>query len=523
MPPASDPSAPCTGIRLANGQQWRFRPTNAGSAEAIRRMADVMKLSPLSSGTELFVTVSTGKREDRSPAPGQAPFTCILPPAINEAMKIIQMMELAKVIARESLPAGGLLIHGALAERDGSGVILAAPGGEGKTTASNRFPPPWHALSDDATLVVPDGSGNFVAHPWPTWSRFFDNGPGGCWEVERGVPLAAVFFLSQSPEDHAEPVSAGDSAAYLTESVHQILGTPARPGCTREEAALLCGMEFDAVSTLVEGIPAYLLRISLTGTFWNEIASVLEQQAVTIRTDRAKKTSLPSVTVHPAGFSGQKTDMFGAGHIPVVYSGPSMNPTLQAHDLLDVVPYTGGKPAAGDIICFTPSGDEKIVVHRIIRVTGSGIRTQGDNNLMADPDLIQEDQVIGRVTGATRGKHHRKIAGGTYGRFTRRRMCIRRSALTIIVKIIRLAKPALVITRASYHLLPGSWKPRIVLFSSRNNQVLRLFFGTTVAGEFNTIRHVWTIRFPFWLLVDESALPVVQQHGPANPEDRVQR
>jgi SynChlorMet cassette protein ScmC len=474
-----------------------------------------MRLSPVSSGTELFVTILEGKREDRSPAPGQNPLVCLLLPGINEAMEIIQMTDLAKMIALETLPAGGLLIHGALAERDGYGVILAAPSGTGKTTASNRLPPPWHALSDDATLVVPDGSGNYIAHPWPTWSRFFDNGPGGSWEVEQGIPLAAVFFLSQSQEDHAEPLNTSEAAAYLMQSVHQIMGAPARPGCTREESASLCGMELTAVNALVTVIPAFLLRISLTGTFWNEIASVPGQQSVAVRTDRAKKASLSSMTVYPAGFSGQKNDLFGAGHIPIVYSGSSMNPTLQAPDLLDVMPYTECKPAVGDIICFTRP-DTINIVHRIIRITPCGIRTQGDNSTMADLDLINEDRVIGRVISATRAKHTRNIAGGMPGRIARQSIWIRKSAINTVFRIIRIAKPALVITRASAHLLPGSWKPRIVLFSYRHTRILRLFFGATVAGEFNTIRNKWIIRFPFLLLVDESVLPVVEPPEPAN-------
>jgi hypothetical protein len=211
--------------------------------------------------------------------------------------------------------------------------------------------------------------------------------------------------------------------------------------------------------------------------------------------------------------------MFGAGHIPVVYSGPSMNPTLRAPDLLDVVPYQGEKPAVGDIICFTPPGDEKNVVHRIIRITGSGIRTQGDNNDSADPALIQEDRIIGRVIGATRGKHHQKIAYGTLGRFTRWRTCIRKSALNLLFRIFRLAKPALGLTRAISHFLPGRWKPRIILYSSRDTRIMRLFFGTSVAGEFNTIRGKWTIRFPFRLLVNETALPIVEQPEPVHPQD----
>jgi SynChlorMet cassette protein ScmC len=473
-------------------------------------MADIMRLSPSSSGMELFVTVRQGKYEDRTRVPGQNPLICILPPGTNDAMQTIQMTDLATMIASETLPRGGLLIHGALAERDGSGVILAAPSGTGKTTASNRLPPPWHSLSDDATLVVRDGYGNYVAHPWPTWSRFFENGPGGSWEVERGVPLAAVFFLSQSPEDHAEPLNIGEAAAYLMGSVHQTMGIPARAGCTLEESESLCEMELAAVSALVNEIPAYFLHFSLTGRFWDEIASVLEQRTGAVRADRKEKTSPPAKKFHQNGFYDPKTTMFGAGHIPIVYSGTSMDPTLKAPDLLDVVPYYGEKPLVGDIICFTPPGNEKNVVHRIIRITGFGTQTQGDNNSLADPALLPEDHIIGRVIKATRGNHQRKIAYGTLGRFTRWRMGIRKSALHRIFRIIRLAKPALVLTQSISHLLPGRWKPRIVFFSSRNTRIMRLFFGASVAGEFNTTRGIWTIRFPFRLLVNETALPVIE-------------
>ena len=128
-------------------------------------------------------------------------------------------------------------------------------------------------------------------------------------------------------------------------------------------------------------------------------------------------------------------------------------------------------------------------------------------------------RIIGRVIGATREKHHRKIAYGTLGRFTRWRMRIRKSVLDKILKIIRLAKPALVLTRAISHLLPGRWKPRIVIFSSRNTRIMRLFFGASVAGEFNTIRGTWTIRFPFRLLVNETALPIIERPEPAHPQD----
>jgi len=48
---------------------------------------------------------------------------------------------LSLVFARQAQAFGGVLIHGALAERDGMGVILAAPGGTGKSTAATGFLP----------------------------------------------------------------------------------------------------------------------------------------------------------------------------------------------------------------------------------------------------------------------------------------------------------------------------------------------------------------------------------------------
>jgi hypothetical protein len=42
-----------------------------------------------------------------------------------------------------------------------------------------------------------------------------------------------------------------------------------------------------------------------------------------------------------------------------------------------------------------------------------------------------------------------------------------------------------------------------------------LFVETAVAGEFNTTKKVWTIRFPFWLLVNANALPTVERPLPA--------
>jgi hypothetical protein len=186
----------------------------------------------------------------------------------------VNLVRLSLVFAREAQARGGVLIHGALAERDGMGVILTAPGGTGKTTASNRLPAPWRSLCDDTTLVVRDPQGNYWAHPWPTWSRFLDGGPGGTWDVQSAVPLKGIFFLAQAAEDRAGRVGPGQAVSMLVECVGQV-STFMEPGLFKEELHALHLERFNNLCALARVIPAHLLHISLTGAFWQEIEQAL--------------------------------------------------------------------------------------------------------------------------------------------------------------------------------------------------------------------------------------------------------
>ena len=186
----------------------------------------------------------------------------------------INLMRLSLVFARQAQARGGVLIHGALAERDGIGVILAAPGGTGKTTASNRLPAPWRSLCDDTTLVVRNPQGNYWAHPWPTWSRFLWGGPGGSWDVQYTVPLKGIFFLSRADEEWAEPVGTGRGVSLLVESAHQASQLMTR-GLSKEEKRSLHMEWFENICALARTIPSHLLHISLTGAFWQEMERVL--------------------------------------------------------------------------------------------------------------------------------------------------------------------------------------------------------------------------------------------------------
>ena len=199
---------------------------------------------------------------------------CVLSPGDHRCRPDVNLVKLSLIFARQAQARGGVLIHGALAERDGMGVILVAPGGTGKTTASHRLPAPWRSLCDDTTLVVRDSQGNYWAHPWPTWSRFLDGGPGGTWDVQNAVPVKGIFILAQAVEDRAERVGPGQAVSLLGEFVGQV-STFMAPGLSQEELQALHLEQFNNLCALARVVPAHVLHISLTGAFWQEIEQAL--------------------------------------------------------------------------------------------------------------------------------------------------------------------------------------------------------------------------------------------------------
>jgi SynChlorMet cassette protein ScmC len=199
---------------------------------------------------------------------------CILSPSDYWGGPFINLVKLSLVLAREAQSRGGVLIHGALAEKDGMGIILAAPGGTGKTTASNRLPIPWCSLCDDTTLVVLDPQGIYRAHPWPTWSRFQEGGPGGTWDVQRAVPVKGIFFLARADEERVESLGSGQAVSLLVECAEQNVQIMAQ-GLSKEENRALHLERFNNLCALVRAVPTHVLHISLTGAFWQEIEQIL--------------------------------------------------------------------------------------------------------------------------------------------------------------------------------------------------------------------------------------------------------
>jgi SynChlorMet cassette protein ScmC len=272
---------------LADGSRWEIAAGDEGAAAIVSQLGCAMQLRRHSCPPEhphhgklcrLLVQVdahtSVADCYVPSVAENGGSVVCILSPSEHWGGSHVNLMRLSLVFARETQARGGVLIHGALAERDGMGVILTAPGGTGKTTASNRLPAPWRSLCDDTTLVVRDPKGQYLAHPWPTWSRFHDGGPGGTWDVQGAVPLKSIFVLAQADEDRVARLSPGHAVSVLVEGVRQA-SMFMTPGLFKEEIHALHLGRFNNLCALARVIPTHVLHISLTGAFWQEIEKSL--------------------------------------------------------------------------------------------------------------------------------------------------------------------------------------------------------------------------------------------------------
>ena len=274
------------GLTLADGSTWGIAAGDDEAPAIVSRLVEAMQLRPHDAPAYRLVILIDGDSAYADPAHAGPtpwafmhsdngdPFICVVPPVHNSDMLADQLLQISLVIAHQAQIRGGVLLHGALAERDGWGVILAGPGGVGKTTASQRFPAPWRSLCDDATLVVRDGNGTYWAHPWPTWSNLMSGGLGGTWDVSHAVPLKGIFFLVQAQHDGVEPIGAGGSVCLLVELAEQTSWSMSH-GLGKDETRAIHLQRFKNICALAKTVACYRLYLNLTGTFWEEIERII--------------------------------------------------------------------------------------------------------------------------------------------------------------------------------------------------------------------------------------------------------
>jgi len=188
-----------------------------------------------------------------------------------------QMRHVLFPVYESTVCSGGLPLHAALVEHDGRGVLLVGRSGVGKSTACRRLPHRWSVLCDDMALAVRTTGGGFRVHPLPTWSVVRAGEKEQTWDIKRSVSLRAIFFLTQAVEDEVIPAGGAMASVILTDAAMTVFySLQAGPGLL-EKSPLFSNL-FANAATMAQVVPSYILRLSLTGCFWEKIEEVLGQE-----------------------------------------------------------------------------------------------------------------------------------------------------------------------------------------------------------------------------------------------------
>ena len=275
-------------LTLANGQQWHVHGGNPNGWRLADSLAQAMSLdlhrtSSSTSGDHPAAAISrtlvifghrTSRLWKRLPVDKNGIVRCHVGPVGDDELLMAHLLDIGQLIASFSERQGGLLLHAALVRQGEQGVILLGGSGRGKTTASLRIPMPWRSCCDDYTLVVRDGHGRFLAHPWPTWSRFAKGGPGGSWQVKRAVPLRGMFFLQPAPEDAWEPRTNIEAVVRIMEAAEQA-NWPITMGLHKSQRRSVRLRRLENAFDLARKVPFFNLQLTLKGNFWLNIEEAL--------------------------------------------------------------------------------------------------------------------------------------------------------------------------------------------------------------------------------------------------------
>jgi hypothetical protein len=143
-------------------------------------------------------------------------------------------------LARE----GGTIVHCALLDVGGAGVLCPGVSGAGKTTLARQLVarPDLRVLSDDRA-VVRRGAAGYRAYgtPWP--------GEGG-FAINAAVPLVAIGFIEKRPAPETTPLSPN-------EAIHRLVRVASVPWYDRDAA----GRAFDGLADLCGQVPAWRLGV----------------------------------------------------------------------------------------------------------------------------------------------------------------------------------------------------------------------------------------------------------------------
>jgi signal peptidase I len=92
----------------------------------------------------------------------------------------------------------------------------------------------------------------------------------------------------------------------------------------------------------------------------------------------------------------------GGYSVRVQVTGCSMRPFLQGGEILIIEPIGGRRFRVGDVVLFR-DGQDRLVIHRIIRVMDRAVQTHGD--ALNEPDSpVEISRIMGKVERVERGQ-----------------------------------------------------------------------------------------------------------------------
>jgi signal peptidase len=191
----------------------------------------------------------------------------------------------------------------------------------------------------------------------------------------------------------------------------------------------------------------------------------------------------------------------------MTYTGPSMNPTLQAPDTLKVIPYNDREIKCGDVVSLIPPGGGHKVIHRVISIDSHGIKTKGDHNANIDMWVLSPDNILGQVVYTRRGDRWLRIYGGPMGRMHALKVRTIRKINFIISAPLHSPYRWLARKGVFRGWLPERMKIHVLSFKRPYGADMQLLMGNRVIGRYFREKNRWEIRRPYRLFVDEESLP----------------
>jgi SynChlorMet cassette protein ScmC len=199
--------------------------------------------------------------------PSVTDIVCEIGPEESHSAELIRMWISVDVIHIRALQRGSLPLHAGLVVKNESGVLLAGPGGVGKSTCCERIPLPWSSPCDDQVLIV-DTQDEFRCHPFPTWSDYLWGRSNRALRVQEHFAVKGILFLEQGQKDHIRPIGQGEAAMLINRSAKQVIFNHLG-GMKRHESAALNKMVFHNACELSQRVPTFILSVEPNGSFWS--------------------------------------------------------------------------------------------------------------------------------------------------------------------------------------------------------------------------------------------------------------